>query len=112
MINSLSDFVLVSAMLFGIGIYGLITKRNALRLLFAVEIMINAANLNFVAFGQYMPFPSITQGSVAQGALGQTFVLFSIALAAAEAAVILAIVVVAYRLHNDVDVSELKSMEG
>ncbi len=108
--NSLSDFVLVSAMLFGIGIYGLVTKRNALRLLFAVEIMINAANLNFVAFGQYLPSASGTAGST--NALGQTFVLFSIALAAAEAAVILAIVVVAYRLHQDVDVSELKSMEG
>jgi NADH:ubiquinone oxidoreductase subunit K len=108
--NSLSDFVIVSAMLFGIGIYGLITKRNALRLLFAVEIMINAANLNFVAFGQYLP--SLPAGATGLNALGQTFVLFSIALAAAEAAVILAIVVVAYRLHQDVDVSELKSMEG
>lgn len=105
--NSLSDFVLVSAILFGIGIYGLVTKRNALRLLFAVEIMINAANLNFVAFGQLMP-PT----TASQPALGQTFVLFSIALAAAEAAVILAIVVVAYRLHHDVDVSELDSMGG
>lgn len=104
--NSLSDFVIVSAMLFGIGIYGLVTKRNALRLLFAVEIMINAANLNFVAFNQYLPFSTSTN------AVGQTFVLFSIALAAAEAAVILAIVVVAYRLHQDVDVSELNSMEG
>jgi NADH:ubiquinone oxidoreductase subunit K len=105
-VNSLSDFVIVSAMLFGIGIYGLVTKRNALRLLFAVEIMINAANLNFVAFNQYLPFATTAN------AAGQTFVLFSIALAAAEAAVILAIVVVAYRLHQDVDVSELKSMEG
>ena len=104
--NSLSDFVIVSAMLFGIGIYGLVTKRNALRLLFAVEIMINAANLNFVAFNQYLPYSAVANAS------GQTFVLFSIALAAAEAAVILAIVVVAYRLHQDVDVSELKSMEG
>jgi NADH:ubiquinone oxidoreductase subunit K len=108
--NSLSDFVLVSAMLFGIGIYGLVTKRNALRLLFAVEIMINAANLNFVAFGQYLP--SYQQGASTTNPVGQTFVLFSIALAAAEAAVILAIIVVAYRLHQDVDVSELKSMEG
>ena len=104
--NSLSDFVIVSAMLFGIGIYGLVTKRNALRLLFAVELMINAANLNFVAFNQYLPF------GAGSNAAGQTFVLFSIALAAAEAAAILAIVVVAYRLHQDVDVSELKSMEG
>ena len=108
--NSLADFVLVSAMLFGIGIYGLVTKRNALRLLFAVEIMINAANLNFVAFNQYLPYASTT--NVTANALGQTFVLFSIALAAGEAAVILAIVVVAYRLHQDVDVSELKTLEG
>ncbi len=109
--NTLSDFVLVSAMLFGIGIYGLVTKRNALRLLFAVELMINAANLNFVAFGQYLPSHG-TSSAPATNAMGQTFVLFSIALAASEAAVILAIVVVAYRLHKDVDVSEMKSMEG
>ena len=107
--NSLSDFVILSAILFGIGIYGLVTKRNALRLLFAVEIMINAANLNFIAFSQYAPF---ALGPTTVNGIGQTAVLFSIALAAAEAAVILAIVVVAYRLHNDVDVSELKSMEG
>ena len=107
--NSLPDFLLLSAILFGIGIYGLVTKRNALRLLFAVEIMINAANLNFVAFSQYAPF---FQSSLPANGVGQTFVLFSIALAAAEAAVILAIVVVAFRLHQDVDVSELKSMGG
>jgi len=100
--NSLADFVFVSAVLFGIGIYGLVVKRSALRLLFAVEIMINAANLNFVAFSQYLW----------KDAVGQTIVLFSIALAAAEAAVILAIVVVAYRLHKDVDVSKLKTLEG
>ena len=104
--NPLSDFIFVSAILFGIGVYGLVTKRNALRLLFAVEIMINAANLNFVAFNQYLPYGATSN------ALGQTVVLFSIALAAAEAAVILAIVVVAYRLRNDIDVSEMKTLEG
>lgn len=98
--------MIVSALLFGIGVYGLVTKRNALRLLFAVELMINAANLNFVAFNQYLPY------QVAANALGQTVVLFSIALAAAEAAVILAIVIVAYRLRNDIDVSEMKTLEG
>lgn len=100
--NTLADFTFVSTLLFAIGIYGLIVKKNALRLLFAVEIMINAANLNFVAFNSFL-WPS---------AVGQTFVLFSIALAAAEASVILAIVVVAYRLHKDVDVSELKTLGG
>lgn len=100
--NTLMDFLTVSAVLFAIGVYGLIVKRNALRMIFAVEILINAANINFVAFNRYL-WPS---------ALGQTIVLFSIALAAAEAAVILAIVVVAYRLHNDIDVSELKTLGG
>jgi NADH:ubiquinone oxidoreductase subunit K len=105
--NTLADFVFVSAILLGIGVYGLIVKKSALRLLFAVEIMINAANLNFVAFNQYL-----WANPAGGAAIGQTVVLFSIALAAAEAAVILAIVVVAYRLHKNVDVSELKTLEG
>jgi NADH:ubiquinone oxidoreductase subunit K len=105
-LNNLADFVILSAMLFGIGVYGLVTKRNALRLLFAVELMINAANLNFVAFNQYLPYAQQAN------AFGQTFVLFSIALAAAEAAVLLSIVIVAYRLHNDIDVSEMRTLEG
>jgi NADH:ubiquinone oxidoreductase subunit K len=100
--NTLADFVFVSTLLFAIGIYGLIVKRSALRMVFAIEIMINAANLNFVAFNQFLW----------NNAIGQTFVLFSIALAAGEAAVILAIVVVAYRLHKDTDVSELKTLKG
>jgi NADH:ubiquinone oxidoreductase subunit K len=102
MTNTLIDFLTVSAVLFAIGVYGLITKKSALRLIFAVEIIINAANINFIAFNRFL-WPS---------ALGQTVVLFSIALAAAEAAVILAIVVVAYRLHDDIDVSELKKLGG
>jgi NADH:ubiquinone oxidoreductase subunit K len=102
MTASLIDFLTVSAVLFAIGVYGLITKKNALRLIFAVEIIINAANINFIAFNRFL-WPA---------ALGQTVVLFSIALAAGEAAVILAIVVVAYRLHDDIDVSELKNLGG
>jgi NADH:ubiquinone oxidoreductase subunit K len=101
-VNTLADYVFVSTMLFAIGIYGLIVKRSAIRMLFAIEIMINAANLNFVAFNQFLW----------NNAIGQTFVLFSIALAAGETAVILAIVVVAYRLHRDTDVSELKTLKG
>ena len=99
---SLYDFLIVSAALFAVGIYGLVTKRNAMRLVFSVEILINAANINFIAFNRYL-------WSAAQG---QTIVLFSIALAAAEAAVILAIVVVAFRINKSVDVSELKTLSG
>ena len=99
---SLSDYLVVSAFMLAIGVYGLVTKRNAMRLVFSVEILINAANINFVAFNRFL-WPT---------ALGQTAVLFSIALAAAEASVILAIVVVAYRIHDDVDVGELKNLRG
>jgi NADH:ubiquinone oxidoreductase subunit K len=99
---SLEDYLFVSAALFAVGVYGLITKRNAMRLVFSVEMLVNAANLNFIAFNRYL-WPA---------ALGQTIVLFSIALAAGEAAVILAVVVVAYRMHDDVDVSELKTLGG
>ena len=52
--NTLADFTFVSGLLFAVGIYGLIVKRNALRMLFAVEIMINAANLNFIAFDRFL----------------------------------------------------------
>ncbi len=99
---ALSDYLVVSALLFAVGVYGLVTKRNAMRLVFAVEILVNAANVNFIAFNRYL-WPA---------AVGQTAVLFSVALAAAEAAVILAIVVVAYRIHEDVDVSELDHLRG
>jgi NAD(P)H-quinone oxidoreductase subunit 4L len=98
---ALSDYLVVSALLFGVGVYGLVTKRNAMRLVFAVEILVNAANINFIAFNRYL-WPT---------ALGQTAVLLSIAIAAGEASVILAIIVAAYRIHDDVDVAELKTLK-
>jgi NADH:ubiquinone oxidoreductase subunit K len=100
---TLYDYLVVSAALFAVGVYGLVTKRNAMRLVFSVEMLVNAANINFIAFNRYL-WVAVP--------LGQTIVLFSIALAAGEAAVILAVVVVAYRIHDDVDVSELKTLGG
>jgi NADH:ubiquinone oxidoreductase subunit K len=99
----LLSYFAVSAILFAIGVYGLIAKRNAIRLIFAVEIIINAALLNFVAFSRYQPGPNIT---------GQTVALFGIALAAAEAAVGLAIIMLAFRVHRDIDVLELRRLKG
>lgn len=97
------DYVIVSAVLLAIGIYGLTVKRNAIRMLFAIEIIVNAANLNLVAFSRNLPTPNVT---------GQTLALFSIAIAAAEVAVGLALIIVAYRLYKDIDVKELRSMKG
>lgn len=97
------DYVIVSAILLAVGIYGLTVKRNFIRMLFAVEIIVNAANLNLVAFSRNMPVPNVT---------GQTLALFSIAIAAAEVAVGLALILVAYRLYKEVDVKEFRRMSG
>jgi NADH:ubiquinone oxidoreductase subunit K len=99
--NELIDFVIVSVALLGIGIYGLAVKRNAIRMLFAVEIIINAANLNLVAFARFLP-----------NSAGQTLALFSIAIAAAEVAVGLALIIVAYRMYQNIDIAEFRSLKG
>lgn len=91
----------MSIALLGIGIYGLSVKRNAIRMLFAVEIIINAANLNLVAFGRFLPHSG-----------GQTMALFSIAIAAAEVAVGLSLIIVAYRMYKNVDIAEFRSLKG
>ena len=101
MSNELIEFVLVSIALLGIGIYGLAVKRNAIRMLFAVEIIVNAANLNLVAFARFVPHSG-----------GQTLALFSIAIAAAEVAVGLALIIVAYRMYKNVDIADFRSLKG
>jgi|TARA_B100000029_G_scaffold161374_1_gene157338 NADH:ubiquinone oxidoreductase subunit K len=101
MSNELIEFVLVSVALLGIGIYGLAVKRNAIRMLFAVEIIVNAANLNLIAFARFMPHSG-----------GQTFALFSIAIAAAEVAIGLALIIVAYRMYQNVDIADFRSLKG
>ena len=101
MSNELIEFVLVSIALLGIGIYGLAVKRNAIRMLFAVEIIVNAANLNLVAFARFMPHSG-----------GQTLALFSIAIAAAEVAVGLALIILAYRMYKNVDIADFRSLKG
>jgi NADH:ubiquinone oxidoreductase subunit K len=99
--TELLNYVLVSVVLVAIGIYGLVVKRNAVRMLFSLEIIANAANLNLVAFSRNL-----------SNAQGQVFALFSIAIAAAEVAVGLGIIIIAYRLYKDIDVEEFKSMRG
>ncbi|MFL6337792.1 MAG: NADH-quinone oxidoreductase subunit NuoK [Nitrososphaeraceae archaeon] len=99
--TELIDYVLVSVVLVAIGIYGLVVKRNAVRMLFALEIIANAANLNLIAFSRNL-----------SNAQGQVFALFSIAIAAAEVAVGLGIIIIAYRLYKEIDVEEFKSMHG
>ena len=89
-------FVILSAILFLIGAFGVLTKRNAIIVLMSIEIMLNAANINFVTFASYY-------GDVA----GQIFTLFSIAIAAAEVAIGLAILLNLNRIRGTIDLSEL-----
>ncbi len=99
--SELIEFVIVSVALLGIGIYGLAVKRNAIRMLFSIEIIINAANLNLVAFARFLPHSG-----------GQTLALFSIAIAAAEVAVGLGLIIVAYRMYQDIDIADFRSLKG
>jgi NADH:ubiquinone oxidoreductase subunit K len=100
---ALVSYLIVSASLLGIGVYGLCVKRNAIRILFAVEIIVNAANLNFAAFSRYMTPPLIS---------GQVIVFYSIAAAAMEAAVGLALISVAFRLNSNIDVRKMNKLKG
>ena len=78
-------------------------KRSAIRILFAIEIIVNAANLNFVAFTRYMNPPQVS---------GQIMVFYSIAAAAMEAAVGLALILVAFRVNSTIDVRKLNKLKG
>ena len=86
-------YLLLSAGVFCIGLFGVLTRRNALVILMSVELMLNAANINLVAFSFY--YGNLT---------GQTFALFAMALAAAEVAIGIGIVLVLYRNFEDIDV--------
>jgi NADH dehydrogenase subunit K (EC 1.6.5.3) len=92
-------YLALSAAVFTIGVFGVLTRRNALLFLMSVELMLNAANINFVAFSQF--WGNLT---------GQVFGLFTMALAAAEVAVGIGIVLVLYRNFSDVDVTEAANM--
>lgn len=92
-------YLLLSAALFCIGLFGILTRQNALLFLMSVELMLNAANINLVAF-------SLVWGNIT----GQTFGLFTMALAAAEAAIGIGIVLVLYRNFDDVDVTNATTM--
>ncbi len=97
----LSHFLIVSAILFALGIYGIATRRNAILVLMGVELVLNAANINFIAFSRY--------GGVNFD--GQVAAIFVIILAAAEVAVALAIVLNIYHRFQTVNVDEISHMK-
>lgn len=101
----LSWHLCLAAVLFAIGLCGALTRRNAVIILIGIEIMFNAANLNLVAFWKYSERASTVL-------TGQMFALFSIAIAAAEVAVGLALVIAVFRHYKSVDVTQVKELKG
>jgi NAD(P)H-quinone oxidoreductase subunit 4L len=98
----LSYFLVLAAALFCIGIYGLVTSRNAVRVLMSIELMLNAVNLNLMGFSNFVDPVEIK---------GQVFAVFVIAIAAAEAAVGLAIVLAIYRNRMTVDMEQFNLLK-
>ena len=97
----LNQFLLLAAVLFCIGVYGVLARRNGVMVLMSIELILNAVNINLVAFGAM-------NGDLG----GQVFALFVIAVAAAEVGVGLAIILLIYRNRASVDLEELDVMKG
>ena len=99
---TLTDYLMLSAVLFSIGVFGVLTRKNAIAVLMGIELMLNAANLNLVAFSKFID----------PGVNGQIFALFSIVIAAAEVAVALAIVISVYSATRTIDLDKEDTLKG
>ncbi|MDD3158801.1 MAG: NADH-quinone oxidoreductase subunit NuoK [Anaeromusa sp.] len=97
----LTHFLVVAAMVFAIGLYGLLTKRTIIGLLMSIELMLNAVNINLIAFSRFITPDALT---------GQVFAIFTITVAAAEVAVGLAMVFRVYHDRNTVHAARLDEM--
>jgi NADH:ubiquinone oxidoreductase subunit K len=97
----LNQFLFLAAFLFCVGVYGVLARRNGVLVLMSIELILNAVNINLVAFGAF-------NDTVA----GQVFALFVIAIAAAEVGVGLAIVLLIYRNRHSIDLTEIDALKG
>ncbi len=93
---SLYSYLLIAAILFTVGAYGIITQRSGIKILMCIELMLNSANLNLVAFSSFN-----------NNSTGQVFALFSIAIAAAEAAIGFAILVALFRVRDTINLDNI-----
>ncbi len=98
----LNHYLILGGIIFSLGVFGALTRRNAIAILMSIELMLNAVNLNFIALARYLP-QTLLQG--------QVFAVFVITVAAAEAAVGLAIVLGLYRNFKTVNVDEINLMK-
>lgn len=99
---SLEHYLVLSAILFAIGLYGALAKRNAIIILMSIEIMLNGVNIAMVAFSRYVVPVLLT---------GQVFAIFVMVVAAAEAAVALAIIITIYRNKESIDITNVNLMK-
>ncbi|HEY0829225.1 MAG TPA: NADH-quinone oxidoreductase subunit NuoK [Bacilli bacterium] len=102
MFNLITSYLILGAILFSIGLYGALSKKNAVIILLSIELMLNAVNLNLIAFSKLGVNPSLT---------GQIFSLFNITVAAAEAAVGIAILIALYRNRGTSEVTDMDLMK-
>lgn len=102
MIPGLYHILILSTVLFFIGVYGFFTRRNLITMLMSIELILNSVNLNFIAFNKYV-WPNKLDGVF--------FTIFIIAIAAAEAAVAIAIIINLYRNHHSIDVEDAGEMK-
>lgn len=100
---SVQPYLLFSLVLFCMGLYAVLSRRNLIAILIGVELMLNAASINFLAFNNFTAPDAMT---------GQVVVLFIIGLAAAEVAIALAIVLAAYRARSSIDIDKLRELKG
>jgi len=98
------QFLLLTAFLFCVGVYGVLARKNAVLVLMSVELILNSVNINLIALGVYRGFD--------QAVVGQVFALFVIAVAAAEVGIGLAIVLLIYRNRADIDLTQVDLMKG
>ena len=101
--DSLQSYLVIAAILFSIGIYGVITRKNAIAILMGIELILNSANINFIAFNRFGGMDKLD---------GHVFSIFVIVLAAAEAAVALAIVINLFKNIDSVDVDDANLLKG
>lgn len=100
---TIQAWTLFSLVLFSIGLYTVLSRRNLIGILIGIELMLNAASINFLAFNYFVG---------TDPAIGQIIVLFVIGLAAAEAAIALSIILAVYRQHSSIDVTNIAELKG
>lgn len=105
-------FLGLGLFMFTMGVIGVIVRRNPIVVFMCIELMLNAVNLTFLSFARYMPTKAVAAGATAPQMTGQMVVIFVMAVAAAEVAVGLGIIMAIFRSRNNIDIDELNLLRG